>query len=513
MASSHTTADNLAIRPAFTPSRLTLSYTAAHTVMVAIGEMVAYGAILANDRDRYLTICAPFSGRIANITNDTITLTPAHNTAPPNPLSFPLSGANNSENLSKPLPTLLANKGIVGMGGAGFPTLAKLESAVRHPIRHLIINGCQCEPDISSDHALMTTHAAAIWQGAHLVAEHLNIAHTHWAITEEAEHRTAHAIRTAQPTDAAAQIHIIAPHYSNGHEHQLVATLFNKAYPKSARLIEHGFLVMNVATLFAMAQAATRNAPLTQRVVTLATPTEHINIWALNGTPIGELLSHVGVTMHDNDILLRGGVMMGEAIENLTTPIGKTDIGFRLLPQTEHLANPEPSPTDNGIPPHDPCIWCGACQSVCPVNLLPDQLYWHTQAHNIEKSAHFGLTECIECGHCATVCPSHIPLVAYFKQGKKEAAQKTLETNKTAYAKWRFDNRAERLTRARAEHEAKLAAMRAKAKARLNDTTAPTEATAPTANHTDTLTTAPPAIAKARARAAALQSMQQKDPR
>lgn len=357
---------------------------------------------------------------------------------------------------AQPLKDLIAQSGIIGMGGAGFPTYAKLPSK-QGKVKHLIINGAECEPFISCDDLLMQTDAEQIWLGAQIVAHALNCQEILCGIEtnkpQAIEKMQSAAKNLQMPSNAsvidlaAMKIQEVATVYPMGGQKQLVYEMTGVELQSGHHAIDQGILMMNVATLKAIYRAVTLGEPLTSRLVTVSGEgvTEGFNIEAFIGTPFNEL---VELAKPKGDIdypLIMGGPMMGVQMPQNHVPILKTTNCV--------LANP-PEPRQMQMP----CIRCGECMDACPVNLLPQQMYWHAQGHEYEKVEKLNIKDCIECGCCSYVCPSHIPLVQYYRHAKSEIKVLNAEKQATELAKQRHEFKLARIEREKAEREARLKA-------------------------------------------------------
>ncbi|CAN8141140.1 Ion-translocating oxidoreductase complex subunit C [uncultured Thiomicrorhabdus sp.] len=349
------------------------------------------------------------------------------------------------------LKDLLVHSGIIGMGGAGFPTYAKLPKQ-KGKIHTLVINGAECEPFISCDDLLMQTQAKSIWHGAQITAQALGCQKILCGI----ETNKPKAIGLMQKALDAVQkeakslpmeIHQVATVYPMGGQKQLVFEVTGIELESGGHAIDQGLLMMNVATLAAIHRAVEFGEPLTSRLVTVSGEglQEGFNIDALIGTPFNELTAIAKPKSPIDYPLIMGGPMMGVRMLDNHVPVLKTTNCV--------LANP-PEPREMQMP----CIRCGECMDACPVNLLPQQMYWHAQGHEYEKVEKLNIKDCIECGCCSYVCPSHIPLVQYYRHAKSEIKALNADKEAKEIAKQRHEFRLERIEREKAEREARLKA-------------------------------------------------------
>ena len=348
----------------------------------------------------------------------------------------------------------ICNAGISGMGGAGFPT--HIKAAPKKDVEFIIINGVECEPYITADDRLMREHAWQIRQGIDVLCHLLSPKQVYIAI-EDNKPEAIEAMRVACQQSEQYKVVPIATKYPAGGEKQLIQVITNREVPKQGLPIDVGVIMHNVGTCFAIADAIFSGKPLIQRVVTITgkaveTPK---NVWALIGSPVAHLLSSAGYVAHRQaqKHIIMGGPMMGFTVASDQVPVVKIT-NCLLLPTSDEMAEPEAE---------QPCIRCSACADACPVSLLPQQLFWHSKAKELDKAQEYNLFDCIECGACAYVCPSEIPLVHYYRVAKAEIRVEQEEKQKSDKARERFESRAARLVR---EQEARDEKHRKAAEAR-----------------------------------------------
>jgi len=361
------------------------------------------------------------------------------------------------------LKAVLQQAGIIGMGGAGFPTYAKLPKK-QGQIHTLLINGAECEPFITCDDLLMQHEAKHIIQGAIITANALGAKKVICGI--EANKPSALQAMQHAAQNSIVKVVEVQSVYPMGGQKQLTQELTGIEVPKKAHAVDIGLLMMNVATYAAIYHAVKEGNPLTSRLVSvtglgLAQP---FNIRALIGTPFEELVKLAKPKSEINYPLVMGGPMMGFAVQNNQVPVIKTTNCI--------LANP-PEPSEMQMP----CIRCGECMDACPVNLLPQQMYWHSHAKEFDKVEKLNVFDCIECGCCSYVCPSHIPLVQYYRNAKSEIKEIHAEEKAVELAKQRHDFKMARIEREKQEREARLKAkkeaVKKQAKANTEATTKP----------------------------------------
>ncbi len=337
--------------------------------------------------------------------------------------------------------------GVAGLGGAAFPSHIKLNPV--SDIELVIINGVECEPYITSDDRLMREHSDGILAGIEVIHRLLSPKRIVIAIEDnkpEAIEAMGHAISRSHLPAHSTRVTKIPTKYPSGGEKQLIQIITGNEVPSGAIPAQLGILVHNVGTAFAIGQAVHQGLPLTQRVVTLTGKgiKNPGNFWVPIGTPVQHLLDH-GLLEPEVNQVICGGPMMGHTLSTTQVPIGK-GTNCILVPGENEIA---PAQEEKA------CIRCGECAQVCPAQLLPQQLFWHSKAEEYDKAASFNLRDCIECGSCSYVCPSDIPLVEYYRIAKSALRQQAEEKAQAERAKIRFDARLARLEQEKQEREAK----------------------------------------------------------
>lgn len=340
---------------------------------------------------------------------------------------------------------LIRNAGIAGMGGAGFPSVVKLGIKPDQKIEQLILNAVECEPYITADDRLMRERAQEIIAGLQIMAWLVQPKETLVGI-EDNKPEAIEAMRQAA-ADANIEIVVVPTKYPSGGEKQLIHLLTGKEVRSGGIPADVGVVCQNTGTAYAVKRAVIDGEPLISRVTTLTGNgiEQKGNYEVLLGTPVSWLLEQAGVNETHLHRLIMGGPMMGFAVHNPSVPVVKTT-NCLLVPADKELAEPAQE---------QPCIRCGSCAQACPVNLLPQQLYWFAKAKEFDKAAHFNLADCIECGACAYVCPSSIPLVQYYRFAKGAIRTQEQEARKADHARQRFEARQARLEREEQEKERK----------------------------------------------------------
>ena len=339
---------------------------------------------------------------------------------------------------------LIRQAGIAGLGGAGFPSAVKLQP--RQPIDTLIINATECEPYITADDALIQEKAKEIIEGikilAYLLGEPQNI-----LIGIEDNKPKAYAALEQHLSNSNIELVDFHTKYPSGGEKQLIYILTGKEVPSGGLPADIGIVCQNIGTTHAIYRAIIHGEPLISRVTTLTGEALQMqqNFNTLIGTPVQHLLDHCGFDENSCSRLVMGGPMMGFTLTDTRVPVIKTT-NCILAPTVAELPPP---------PPAQPCIRCGMCAEACPVNLLPQQMYWYAQSQDYDRLQAYSLFDCIECGACSYVCPSAIPLVQYYRAAKGEIRELETKKIKSDHARERFEFNKQRKEREEAEKAVK----------------------------------------------------------
>lgn len=412
-------------------------------LIVEVGQQVLKGQALTKSMNPFaIPIHAPTSGKIAAIDKHVS----AHPSGLPELTVEITSDQQDKWTQLSPLIdyqsqpktqvlTAICDAGISGMGGAGFPT--HIKSSPKKDVDFLIINGIECEPYITSDDRLMREHAWQIRQGIDVLSHLLKPKYVLIGI-ESNKPEAIEAMQVACRENSNYRICSVPTKYPAGGEKQLIQVLTNKEVPAQGLPIDVGVIMHNVGTCFAIADAVFSGKPLIQRVVTVTgEATEKPgNVWAMIGSPIAHLLAHCDYkqAVQSQPNIIMGGPMMGFSLTSELVPVVKTTNCILAPTDHEMAGNNEQA-----------CIRCSACADVCPASLLPQQLFWHTKAKELDKAQEYNLFDCIECGACAYVCPSEIPLVHYYRIAKSEIRVEQDEKQKSDKARDRFEKREARL--------------------------------------------------------------------
>lgn len=471
-----------AIQPAVLPAELIipLQQHVGHLpdVQVSVGELVEKGQVLASVSAVGIgaAIHAPSSGQITAIEDRAL----------PHPSG--LSGkcivlktdgqdhwgsqrlaslADYREQSAEVVLQRIEAAGIVGLGGAVFPSEVKLASAGQVNVKTLIINGAECEPYISCDDMLMQARANELLVGIDILMHLLKAERCLIGLEDNKPQALAalnQAVQVAQSNDdgkgpiSAKQIEVIAvpTMYPSGDARQLTRILTGVEIPRGVRSPSLGSLCHNVGTVYSIYQAVIKGEPLISRVITVTGNgvTQPQNFEALIGTPFSELVKQAGGYTDKAERLLMGGPMMGFALPSDELPVVKASNCILITSRSELTLNQHQDASEKERLVM-PCIRCGKCMQACPVKLLPQQMYWHTRARDFEKAAEHNLADCIECGACSYVCPSHIPLVDYFRFAKTEMRAQQQAAVKSSQARTRHEFHEYRKQRDKEEREEK----------------------------------------------------------
>lgn len=341
----------------------------------------------------------------------------------------------------------LAEMGIVGMGGAGFPTQVKLQGAHKKALSHLIINAAECEPYITADDMLIREKTTELVRGIEILQFLVKAEQTLIGIEDNKPQAITALVDCIKERGANIQVVVAPTKYPSGGEKQLIKLLTNKEVPSGRHPADIGVLCQNVGTCVAIHDAIYLGHPLISRVTTLTGDAlrQPQNVEVLLGTPVSHLMQYAGLDEMKLNRLVMGGPMMGFTLDAADVPIVKTT---NCLLAASRKELPQPAP-------EQPCIRCGMCEQACPAELLPQQLLWFAKSQEHDKAQHFNLFDCIECGACSYVCPSSIPLVQYYRHSKSEIRQARESSIKADHAKQRFEARKARMEAEAAEKEAK----------------------------------------------------------
>ncbi|SSC07801.1 electron transport complex subunit RsxC [bacterium endosymbiont of Bathymodiolus sp. 5 South] len=331
--------------------------------------------------------------------------------------------------------------GIVGMGGAGFPTHAKISNA--QGAQTLIVNATECEPGIMCDDALMQHYPREIIRGVEVLMHGCGAKKSIIAIEDDKQE----AFNSLLMYNFNAHIEIvqIPTKYTSGAEKILIKTLLDIEIPSGEFASDYGVLCQNVGTVKAIYDAVIDNKPLISRIVTVtgSAVKEPRNYEARLGASFASVAAQSKPNNKVHQIRM-GGMMMGVDVPNIEHSIGK-------ITNCIFVNNATLKPSVQS------CIRCGQCNEVCPVGLLPQQLFWYAKSENMDRAMDYNLRDCIECRCCDIVCPSHIPLAQYFSFAKALHYKQTKEQQKADVARERFEFKEFRVERNKAERSEMMA--------------------------------------------------------
>ena len=422
--------------------------------LVSVGDKVLKGQTLTSSPHPFsVPVHAPTSGLVTAIEERTT----AHPSGLPELCVVIEADGNDTWTELKPIAdyqqqtkssliSAICEAGIAGMGGAGFPT--HIKSTPRKKVEFLVINGVECEPYITADDRLMREFAWQIRQGIDILS-HLIEPKVVIIAIEDNKPEAFKAMQQVCTDTPAIRVVQIPTKYPAGGEKQLIQVLTGREVPRTGLPADIGVMMFNVGTCYAIADAILHGKPLIQRVVTVTGEAvqKPQNVWALIGTPIEHLLSQAQYQLKKQKAptVIMGGPMMGFTLPTVEVPVVKIT-NCLLVPAKKEL---------NLSQRELACIRCSACADACPVSLLPQQMYWHSKALELDKAEEYNLFDCIECGACAYVCPSEIPLVHYYRKAKAQIRIQRDDKDKAEKSKQRFEARKARLEKEKQEREAK----------------------------------------------------------
>ncbi|OMH33846.1 electron transport complex subunit RsxC [Motiliproteus sp. MSK22-1] len=338
--------------------------------------------------------------------------------------------------------------GVVGMGGATFPSAVKLGQSLQYPIHNLIINGSECEPYLSCDDRLMRERAPQLIDGIRLTAHALQAKQATVAIEDNKPEAFAAMSAAAKGINQLNVIRVPS-RYPMGWDKQLIRIITGREVPVGARSASIGVCVHNVGTVYAIQQALCAGTPLLSRVITVAggAIAKPQNLEVPVGTLVSEVIKYCGGLNEEPARLVMGGPMMGQIVPHTGVPLVKGSSGVLALTARE---------VDDG--PERPCIRCRRCVEACPVGLMPVEMAARLRADDIDGAVDYGVQDCIGCSCCSYVCPAKIPLVQYFNYARgvldcrQTATRKAQQTREMALA------RQQRLASQQAARDARKAA-------------------------------------------------------
>jgi electron transport complex protein RnfC len=318
-----------------------------------------------------------------------------------------------NEEMQKLLKIIL-DAGIVGLGGAAFPTQVKLSPPKDKKIECFILNGCECEPYLTCDHRIMVEFTEKMLHGMAMIMRILGIHNGFIGI--ENNKSDAIEIITKRTAGIYPEFKVIPlkVKYPQGAEKMLIKAITGKNVPAGGLPMDVGVIVHNIGTTLAIAEAFMDRKPLIQRVITVSGDgiNEPNNVMVRIGTPFQSVIDFCGGLNKNTSRIYMGGPMMGFVQYDLSVPVIKATSGIICVQNDTDVTQQ-----------YYACIKCGNCVNVCPMNLLPTSLARYTEVEKWNDASNLGILNCIECGSCSYVCPSHIPLVQWIRVGKLKAGE------------------------------------------------------------------------------------------
>lgn len=304
----------------------------------------------------------------------------------------------------------IMESGVVGMGGAAFPSHVKLSVPEGKQVDHLLINGVECEPYLTADHRLMLEKPKEIIVGIKILMKALGVAKAIIGI-EDNKQDAIERFHELLKNENGISVEALEVHYPQGGEKQLIQALLGREVPSGGLPADVGAIVHNVGTTYAIYQAVQKNRPLIDRVVTVTgkAVTQPSNFLVRIGTPVIDLLIAAGGVPEGTGKIVSGGPMMGKAIADLDVPVAKGTSGILLIPEDEAKR----AEVYN-------CLHCGKCIEACPMGLEPYRLLLMSKKGNSSRAKEEHILDCIECGSCSFVCPSNRPILDYIRLGKTQ---------------------------------------------------------------------------------------------
>lgn len=301
--------------------------------------------------------------------------------------------------------------GMVGLGGAAFPSHVKLDVPAEHAIHTLVVNGCECEPYLTCDHRIMLEYPQELIDGVRIAMRTVGAKRAMIGV-EDNKPDAVEAIRRHLENDGDITVHAVETKYPQGAEKMLIKSLLGIEVPAGGLPMHLGIVVNNVGTLALLGRLLRHGEGLTERVVTVTGPgiRKPGDYWVPIGTPLRTVIEWAGADeVTDREVIL-GGPMMGQTIASLDAPVTKGVSGIIVFDHRLRAADDQK---------HWPCIHCGECVKACPMGLNPTHLGLLAAKREFDVMAeHYHLGDCFECGCCTYTCPSHIPLVQQFRAAK-----------------------------------------------------------------------------------------------
>ncbi len=314
------------------------------------------------------------------------------------------------------LRTRIRDAGVVGLGGAAFPTHVKLTPPKEKRIDALILNGVECEPYLTADHRLMLEQADAVIGGTHILLKILGLAKAYLGIERNKPDAIAFLAERCRALKAPVEVVPLKVKYPQGAEKQLIKAILKREVPSGGLPFDVGVVVQNVGTVAAVHDAVARGKPLIDRILTVtgAGVKEPKNLRVRIGTPFADVIAHCGgfATEEGERKIIMGGPMMGLAQYSLEVPVVKGTSGILVLAGGVRAGR------------ETTCIKCGRCVAICPVYLMPNRISDYAEIEKFDLCDEYGVKDCIECGACAYICDVRRPMVHLVKYAKLNLAKK-----------------------------------------------------------------------------------------
>ncbi|MBU0573256.1 MAG: electron transport complex subunit RsxC [Candidatus Margulisbacteria bacterium] len=373
--------------------------------LVKAGDEVKLGQKIGDSKSKISApVHASVSGKVMSVDNAIVIQSDAQNTPDP---SMKPHGELNSLSAEK-IRSIVREAGIVGMGGAAFPTAFKISPPADKPIDTVIINGCECEPYITADHRMMLEMPDEIVAGAQAIQKAVGARNL--IIGIEANKPDAIEVMRQKRVEVVR----VKPKYPQGGEKLLIKAVLDREVPSGGLPLDVGVVVSNVATAIAVNTAIRSGLPLIERVLTVTGNgvKQPQNLLVRIGTTFADVISQCEGLTEDAAKVIMGGPMMGVTQDTLDVPVVKATSSILVLTRSE--AKEEKV---------YPCVKCGRCVDHCPMFLVPTRLASYAEHDVNDEFDDWGGMDCIECGSCSYVCPANIPLVHWIKYGKMKMRQ------------------------------------------------------------------------------------------
>ena len=299
--------------------------------------------------------------------------------------------------------------GIVGQGGAAFPTFIKLTPPKDKDIDYVILNGCECEPYLTRDYRLMLEEPVKVLTGLNLILKSLNVSNGAIGI-EDNKPEAIKKLSAAALLFPNITVEVVQTKYPQGAEKILIKSVLNREVPPGKLPLDVGVVIQNIGTAVAIYDAVAEGKPLINAPLTVSGKgiNEPKNLYVPVGTPLSDVLDFCGGVKEEAVKIVVGGPMMGVAQYDFSAPIMKATSGILVLTKEEINHHEE-----------TPCLKCGKCVEACPLELIPTKLARYSQLEKLEEAEKLDVTVCMECGTCAYTCPANIPLVQWIRLGKQ----------------------------------------------------------------------------------------------